>query len=889
MDFGKYYDAAQYFERYAVIVNAIHGENHEQSIYSKLLLAEVYTEIGEFLMAKSYLDSVGNLYRNNLFAKQARPYCSFCAKQSTFYKKTGELDIALENALNALACYEGYAAADELDILNSMTNIAAVAWEQGDMKTAEFYLREVHVKYKESLPESFFQYISSLLNMALVENAAGNYTKGIDYCTEFLNLMDTIEGKYTFRRAGVRQVLTVSYSGLGDYQKAIEQIKSAISICEQDEACRNATFYSRLFTVMGDNYYEMKAYERAHKTFEIVHEERLKHLGPNHLLTLMARLKLIEMLWLSARNEEAQADLNELMPAYLDIAPVNHLFGFYWLKGKIHFSLGQFGEAYVAHDIAHRYEKEEFNSSITFMTEKELKHFIEKKREFFNELVSKVVPFIDYYPKFAELVYDQLITLKAFELNAALIKNQKYSLDSSSWENVQLLNARKREFETMQLANEPDTANIEQLANDITILERKLIKTNWDIFYIDKEYTWQDMQRQLKPDEAVIEFIHCHPDEHPEFYAAIVIGADFEQPSLMPFADKSLLRSLMVADNKTDLNNVYSTKVAVFDSLFSPLFLKIPGVSRIYYAPAGDLHLMNLQAFAWQSTKGHLNSCEFVRLNNTKEIVGLDSIRSQINSASLFGGIVYDYDSTLVAFRDQNVIENLEYSLPSLELRGDRSWPFLSFTSEEVANIHDIIEAVNITSHVYSGRAATEEDFYYQQQKSPDILHIATHGYFLEMKPVQSSQVKSNDISSVTDPLIRTGLLLANANYAWKTGEKYSPDLEDGILTAYEISLMDLSETKLVVLSACETALGDIDASEGVYGLQRAFKIAGVDKIIMSLWQVPDYHTKELMIQFYKNWLNEKMSIRTALTSAQKSLRDEGYEPFYWAGFVLLE
>ncbi len=114
-------------------------------------------------------------------------------------------------------------------------------------------------------------------------------------------------------------------------------------------------------------------------------------------------------------------------------------------------------------------------------------------------------------------------------------------------------------------------------------------------------------------------------------------------------------------------------------------------------------------------------------------------------------------------------------------------------------------------------------------------------------------------------------------------------EVEDGILTAYEISQMDLSNTELVVLSACETGLGDIKGNEGVYGLQRAFKIAGVKNIIMSLWQVPDYHTKELMIRFYKNWLEEKMDISAALLAAQNSLRAEGFEPFYWAGFVVLE
>ena len=113
--------------------------------------------------------------------------------------------------------------------------------------------------------------------------------------------------------------------------------------------------------------------------------------------------------------------------------------------------------------------------------------------------------------------------------------------------------------------------------------------------------------------------------------------------------------------------------------------------------------------------------------------------------------------------------------------------------------------------------------------------------------------------------------------------------MEDGILTAYEISQMNLANTALVVLSACETGLGDLQGNEGVYGLQRAFKIAGVKYIIMSLWQVPDKQTTELMVAFYKKYLVKKMSVPEAFRAAQAEMRGRYEEPFLWAGFVLVE
>ena len=113
--------------------------------------------------------------------------------------------------------------------------------------------------------------------------------------------------------------------------------------------------------------------------------------------------------------------------------------------------------------------------------------------------------------------------------------------------------------------------------------------------------------------------------------------------------------------------------------------------------------------------------------------------------------------------------------------------------------------------------------------------------------------------------------------------------MEDGILTAYEISQMNLDQTELVVLSACDTGLGDIEGNEGVYGVQRAFKIAGAKYLIMSLWQVPDLQTQELMTIFYTKWLKEGMEISEAFSAAQKAMREKYQDPYMWAGFILVE
>ena len=129
---------------------------------------------------------------------------------------------------------------------------------------------------------------------------------------------------------------------------------------------------------------------------------------------------------------------------------------------------------------------------------------------------------------------------------------------------------------------------------------------------------------------------------------------------------------------------------------------------------------------------------------------------------------------------------------------------------------------------------------------------------------------------------------MAGGNHTWRGGKPLE-GMEDGILTAYEISQMNLAATELVVLSACETGLGDIEGNEGVYGLQRAFKIAGVKNIIMSLWSVPDQQTQEMMVLFYEFWLNKELAIADAFRAAQQEMRKRYADHYYWAAFVLIE
>ena len=282
-------------------------------------------------------------------------------------------------------------------------------------------------------------------------------------------------------------------------------------------------------------------------------------------------------------------------------------------------------------------------------------------------------------------------------------------------------------------------------------------------------------------------------------------------------------------------------------------------------------------------------------IGNYKKIyVSTDGVFNQINLTGLKAGDSYVLDNYNLQF-----IGNTKYIGGSTgvskiksafvvgnPLFGGSTINPLPGTAKEVNYIDSKLKLANVKTEVYTQSKATEDVV--KGVKAPGLLHIATHGYFLQDINQSSNKVFGVSVESArNNPLLRSGLLLANAGEVNDNSSSLSSS-NNGILTSYEAINLDLTNTQLVVLSACETAVGDVKAGEGVYGLQRAFLGAGANSLLMSLWKVDDAATQELMSAFYDNWLKsgDKSS---AFTLAQKQLKTKYPHPYYWSAFVLLD
>ncbi|MCR5454635.1 MAG: CHAT domain-containing protein [Bacteroidales bacterium] len=342
----------------------------------------------------------------------------------------------------------------------------------------------------------------------------------------------------------------------------------------------------------------------------------------------------------------------------------------------------------------------------------------------------------------------------------------------------------------------------------------------------------------------------------------------------------------------------YYTTPKLYDLVWKPLSSYLKDTKNVYFSPAGQLHTIGIEYLPDADGKFFAEKFDTYRLSSTRELALETSINPN-KKASTYGGIKYDFneddwkdvkelsDSIRRSYRDIPVV--------AAHFRGGGSgmgMGYLEGTKLESATVANLLRTAKFDVKALSDAAATEESFKQLSGSGIKVLHIGTHGFYETAEDLQNANLNFYTASSQNDEdraLSCSGLLFAGANSALDPQRQHEiPEgTDDGILTAKEISRLDFNGLDLVVLSACQTGLGEI-TGEGVFGLQRGFKKAGAQTIVMSLWKVADESTQLLMIEFFKN-LTAGQTKRAAFLAAQKVVRAKYPNPLHWAAFVMVD
>lgn len=450
------------------------------------------------------------------------------------------------------------------------------------------------------------------------------------------------------------------------------------------------------------------------------------------------------------------------------------------------------------------------------------------------------------------------------------------------------------------------------LRDSINSIERRLARQVTDGALQKQllaQYNWKAVRKALRKTDAAIEFF-CIPDtvfiedggltRRGMRYYALIVRKGMSSPEMVPLCTDDSLNWLLKQNKSIKLQRYVSQLYTqegnaarwhgnlLYDMVWQPLEEHLKGVETVFFSPTGRLSMIAFQAIG---RDGKLVSDEMTlrQVSSTSEVTRLNRHhKTQLpHSAYVYGGIDYDTEeSTMIA-----EARGYEHTGERSVCRGDTTrsgMGYLAGTADEAAFVSERLKSKNIEVTTLTGRQANEESIKNIPANAHDMMHIATHGFFLSDDEARRIIV-SDSITGSIWPMERAGLVFSGGNHTW-LGHIVSDEIDDGILTASEISNIDLRGTQLVVLSACETAQGEPIGEEGVYGLQRAFKLAGAQSLIMSLWKIDDAATSLFMHTFYDGYLAGK-PIEMAFKQAVKTLREhpDYKSAYYWGAFILMD
>lgn len=910
-----------YLKAYS-ITKQIFPQHHLTYRLSIMNLADVYEATGKYEHAIPLYTEAQTIYLKNS-VEQAY----VLSRLGSLYGRIGQYEKSIPMFQSALTIYEQKNSQADSSYVNMLNNFGWLYQSMGLYEEALPLYHKALTSLKQMGAVQKINYVAPLQNLASLYEAMGQGIKALDYYQEALILCERELGQQHPTYATILLNLGELYASKKLFGDAMIVFEKAMAIHQADTLHPDyATGLSRIATVCQG----IGEYEKALILFKRVSNIVEKRLGNKHPLYAIA-IGNIAFVY---------AHMGEYIPALtgysiaLRILDNNKSTDYAKYTSILinQITLLQqikwYDKAIPLMIYAHQIYKTQLLRSISVLDEVALIQF---QQRFDNADLGYSIGYKIPVAEMAGLSYNAALLSKGIGLLATqqLTKLLTLSKDTVTNQLVFQLRLTRNLLKDQYSLPFNQQQHIDSLERRVDNLMQALILRlpGYGQAFSGLNVDWKQIQRHLKPNEASIEFVSFRYRQQTVtdsiLYIALLIRPHWASPKLVFLSEEKQLSELLSRNSNNSqqrINTLYtnvanidilsrqregklagntSTTNSLYDLLWQPIAGLLRGVQRVYYSPSGLLHRINLAALPVNSHQRLSDRHQLVLLTSTRQLALPVAHRKQNDNALLLGNVNYSLDTVVVKH------ENTQYQRQALIPRqvapnsGSRFWGKLKQSGREIQEIATLLSRQQYKVNTLVGHKASEEALRFLLEKpsgSPRIVHLATHGFFNESPAIVSVNSSPNDFSvspafiNSKNPLIRSGLLLAGANSAWQ-GKLAPADSDDGVLTAYEISMRTMNQTELVVLSACETGLGDIHDSEGVYGLQRAFKMAGVDNIIMSLWKVDDTATGALMTRFYEYYVSKPglHSIHSAFQSAIHDLRQQWPQPYYWAGFVLVE
>jgi CHAT domain-containing protein/Tfp pilus assembly protein PilF len=857
------------------------------------------------------------------------------------YDEQGNYSQAEPLLQRALAIREKVLGKEHPSVATSLNNLAALYKEQGNYSQAEPLYQRALAIWEKVLGQEHPNFAAGLNNLAVLYQDMGNYSQAEPLLQRSLAIREKVLGKEHPDVATSLNDLAVLYQEQGNYSQAEPLLQRALAIKEKVLGKEHPAVATSLNNLAG-LYQEQGNYSQAELFYQRALAIKEKVLGKEHpdvaeslnnlaaLYSYMGNYSQAEPLF-----QRSLAILEKVLgKEHPNVAfNISNLAGLYWAQGDITRAL----------EFAIRNTNiEEHNLAVIFTTGSEA-----RKRDYIATLWGKTNANVSLHvqgapnnPEAACLALTTILQRKGRILDA-LTDSLQILRQNLKPEDQTLLNqlADTRSQLAALIFNKPKDIPLEQYQQQVATLkaqaeqlENALSHRSAEFHTETKPVTIEAVQQLIPADTALVELVLYKPFNPKTIkrgsprYVAYILHSTGE-PKWIDLGEAAPIDQAVTDFRKalqSQTSDIKPVARALDEKLMQPIRKLLGNTRNVLLSPDSQLNLIPFAALVDENNRYLVENYSINYLSSGRDLLRLQNHANSRQPPVILANPDYDKPGN----PSVQIASNPETSPPTPLLQGEGSKnnivpPFptrvgglgrlgqnnrrstdlaklqfspLSGTAQEAAAIAPMLPRVTLLT----GSNATENAI--KQLQAPTILHIATHGFFLsdielvapaafgastflpnrgglgvEARP---GAVPNAPIGKTENPLLRSGIALAGANQR-KSGN------EDGVLTALETAGLNLSGTKLVVFSACETGLGDVANGEGVYGLRRALSIAGAESQVISLWKVSDDGTKDLMVSYYKRLMNNGGRSEALRQTQLEMLSNPNYQhPFYWAAFI---
>lgn len=905
------------------ILSDVLGRNHPKYMNSLDNYATILLNVGEFQQAIEAVDKALDICKK-VYGEDIISYYEILETKANLFGAMMNNNDAIVLYKRISDYYITHLPPAHPSYMRNQSNYAQALMNQGAFTEARNILINIESLIVNTIGKLHPIYSSYLSSLSSFYMRIGNSSYAKSLIIEQLEVVKELYGENHHNYAECLNQLAWCYYSMNDCQSAIDCSKKAMQITETVFGGNDYRYAISLSNLCAF-YSETLETEQSVKYGESALDLIKKTFGEEN--TYFSSV-LINLAWCYAKTGENlkaidltkkamsihRKILGERNPEYIFLYQM--LAGFYASTNDTK-NVSKFENVFLDKISKH------ILNSFTNLISQERDFFWNQYLPYFNLACRASYKFKE--KELTEIAYNSILVSKELLLNAniEMEKMLKESKDLPALELYREIKGNQALLDQQyQVPFSLRSINIDSLENVINSQNIELINKSKEFgdFTKKMQLKWKDVRKALSPSEIAIEFEKVSTRDS-VIYVAYLIKHNSAFPAMIPLCEEK-----QILENGNQMS-------ILSKSIWEPMANEIEEAKSIFFAPSGELYNIPIESLPhWEENCLMSDKWNMYRLSSTRELADKKK-KKKLEHASIYGGVKYDTGTDMLVadsrkFKtDERSFDIVPFNLAdSLKLRDGVA--YLPATKSEAVDIDRTLEQKNIATTLRIDTLATEGDFKSLSGKKTDLLHIATHGfYWTEREAMYRNNL---DFLMLGDKhpryiedkaLTRSGLLLAGANNALM-GKKLPEGVDDGILTAKEISQLDLCGLDLVVLSACQTGLGEIKG-DGVFGLQRGFKKAGANSIMMSLWKVDDEATRLLMTQFYKNLTSGKSKFES-LKLAQKFVREYEVEvevkdderhavsahakvqeqkdkaktykkvrkyqdPYYWAAFILLD